>query len=79
MRLLCLGDGGLETEADELRRVHCRVWTLPSISAVRVPERGKILLFLHGHFLSVEKKLTGTMRKLTNCGINASLYRGAES
>lgn len=37
---------------------------LPSLSAVRVPERGKTLLFLHGHFLSVEKKLTGQRQKV---------------
>lgn len=71
-------------EAWKLRLMNCVEFTvefglLPSISAVRVSERGKILLFLHGHFLSVEKKLTGTMRELTNSGFNASLVRGAES
>lgn len=52
---------------------------LRSLSAVRVPERGKTLLFLHGHFLSVEKKLTGTTTEGVNCGLNANLARGAES
>lgn len=49
----------MRLEADELCRVHVEFGLLLSISAVRVPERGKTLLFLHGHFLSVEKKLTG--------------------
>lgn len=58
----------MRLEAWKLRLMSCVAFTvefivefglLPSLSAVRVPERGKTLLFLHGHFLSVEEKLRG--------------------
>lgn len=55
----------MRLEAWKLRLMSCvaeftvEFGLLPSLSAVRVPERGKTLLFLHGHFLSVEEKLTG--------------------
>lgn len=76
----------MRLEAWKLRLMSCvefivEFGLLPSLSAVRVPERGteRDTSFPAWSFLSVEKKLTGTMTEGVNCGLNANLARGAKS
>lgn len=59
VRLLCPGDGGLETEADELCRVHCRVWTFTQHLSSESPWKREDTSFSVWSFLKCREKTNG--------------------